>query len=237
MPKPLLEVDGRPMIARVLDSLPPYSETVVAASRAVAEHPKYQSSLPTTAKTTILTKTTRGAVETCLAVIDERDPEAPLFISACDSAFVYEMARWLEITQDLSIECAIWTFRNHPHANRHPKQYAWLRQSAGKPEGILCKQALSAKPEKDAGVTGTFWFRRARDFRAAAEKLVARGETINGEFYIDQVMDLYLREGHRAADFPVKHYLCFGTPDDVRTFEYWARHFRITAGTEKRRRA
>ena len=33
----------------------------------------------------------------------------------------------------------------------------------------------------------------------------------------------------RARLFDVKHYLCFGTPDDVRTYEYWAGYFATAA--------
>jgi hypothetical protein len=34
-----------------------------------------------------------------------------------------------------------------------------------------------------------------------------------------------LEQGRHAVNFTVDHYLCFGTPDDVRSFEFWADYF------------
>jgi hypothetical protein len=38
-----------------------------------------------------------------------------------------------------------------------------------------------------------------------------------------------LEQGRRAKLFDVQHYICFGTPDDVRSFEYWATYFERAA--------
>jgi hypothetical protein len=49
---------------------------------------------------------------------------------------------------------------------------------------------------------------------------------VNGEFYVDAVIPLVVAQGRRARLFDVSHYICFGTPDDVRTYEYWEAYFR-----------
>src|SRR5690606_3634919 len=70
-------------------------------------------------------------------------------------------------------------------------------------------------------VTGTFTFRRAKDFRAALARLQARDGRVNGEFYIDACINDAIEMGLRCQLFEVDHFISWGTPDDLRTFEYW----------------
>jgi hypothetical protein len=159
------------------------------------------------------------------------DLEAPLFIAPCDTAFVYDEAGWSALTADEGVDAAAWTFRNHPHANRHPEQYGWARTADdGTVTGMAVKQPLSADPRRDAGITGAFWFRKARTFFEAVEKLIAQDRRVNGEFYADSALDVLVEQGLCARVFDVQHYLCFGTPDDVRTFEYWQAYFSTASG-------
>ena len=44
---------------------------------------------------------------------------------------------------------------------------------------------------------------------------------INGEFYIDSLINDAIGLGLQCHLFEVDSYLCWGTPNDLRTFEYW----------------
>jgi hypothetical protein len=68
---------------------------------------------------------------------------------------------------------------------------------------------------------GTFTFRKAEDFRRALKRLIDRDGLINGEFYIDSLINDAIALGLRCHLFEVDSYLCWGTPNDLRTFEYW----------------
>jgi hypothetical protein len=99
------------------------------------------------------------------------------------------------------------------------------------------KVPLGADPRRDPGITGAFWFRRARYFFEAADALVAQDRRVNGEFYADSVLGILVEQGRRARLFDVRHYVCFGTPDDVRTYEYWHAFFSTAAGRAEFRAA
>jgi len=70
-------------------------------------------------------------------------------------------------------------------------------------------------------IIGAFTYRRASDFLAAAGRLFARDGRVNGEFYADSCIEDALALGLRCRLFEVDHYLCWGTPEELRTFEYW----------------
>lgn len=227
-PKPLVSVGGVPMLQRVLDSLPRLSQRVIVCRDALELPLRREKITGAKDKVVSLSAPTDGAVSTCLAARGQVDDEAPLLIAACDSALEYDGPQLARHFADPQLDFMVFTFLNHPHANRNPKQYAWVQtDAAGRITGLKCKEPLSETPAKDPGVTGAFWFRRAGDFWAVAERLKKENVRVNGEFYVDSVIGLLVREGKRGVSFPVSRFLCFGTPDDVRTFEYWQRYSQV----------
>ena len=98
--------------------------------------------------------------------------------------------------------------------------FGWIDAVGGLIRSISVKTPLSA-PASDPIVLGTFTFRRANDFRRALDRLIARDGRINGEFYIDSLINDAIALGLQCHLLEVDSYLCWGTPNDLRTFEYW----------------
>jgi hypothetical protein len=215
------------MIGRVLESLPKMENSVIVTNQTVA--PLLDN---VEARVVALNAPTAGAANTCLEAETIVASESPLLIAACDSAFVFNARKFAKVIADQKIDFVIWTFRNHPHANRNPQQYAWTETNErGLVKRVSCKIPLHENVTGDAGVTGTFWIRRARDFFETAKNLIASDERVGNEFYVDSVISLLATRGLRGTTFDVEHFLCFGTPDDVRTYEYWASYFKNLART------
>jgi NDP-sugar pyrophosphorylase family protein len=232
VPKPLVSVDGRPMIDRALSSLPA-AERWVAVCRAGHLHGGgLQAALRNNGRAVdviALEHDTAGGAATCLEARPVLPPHAPLLVAPCDTALVYDTAAYAALTSSGDVDCVVWTFRNHPHANRHPYQYGWVRTAGDVVTGISCKAPISDDVARDPGIVGAFWFREARFFLEAAEALVSGPPSSGGEYHADLVVQALVEQGRRARVFDVDHYICLGTPDDVRTFEYWAAYFRKVA--------
>jgi hypothetical protein len=60
--------------------------------------------------------------------------------------------------------------------------------------------------------------------------LIARDGRINGEFYIDSCINDAIELGLKCHLFKVDSFLSWGTPNDLRTFEYWQSCFHKWAG-------
>ena len=228
-PKPLVKVDHRALVERSLECLPPAKNWVAVCQSSHLGDGKLAQALSSGSRrfqTVPVAGLTDGQLASCLMAREQLDPDAPLLIAPCDSATVYDEELLSELTRDQNTDCLVWTFLSHPHSNRNPQQYGWaIARSTGEITNIVCKQQPPTAPAETPGIVGTFWFRKARYFLDAADQLVAENRRINGEFYVDSAIKVLIEQGRRARIFPVLHYLCLGTPDDVRTYEYWAGHF------------
>lgn len=229
-PKPLVPVAGTPMIERALATLPPAERWIALARSEHLERPELRAALAAAGRRVEVVpvdRLTAGQAATCLLARDRLDPGAPLLIGCCDAAVVFDEARYRQLSGDPEIECLVWTFRDHPHANRHPTHYGWVRTGGdGSVQGISCKIPLSDDVRRDPGIIGVFWFREARFFLEAADELVAQDRRVRGELYVDTAIEVLVEQGRCARVFDVERWIHFGTPDDVRTFEYWASYFR-----------
>jgi NDP-sugar pyrophosphorylase family protein len=234
-PKPLVPVAGVPMIGRALATLPPARKWVALCRSEHLADPRLLPALSGAGMRDVevapVDRLTEGQACTCLLGRGRVDPDQPLLIASCDAAFSYHAKGWEELTADPSVDCLVWTHRGHPHAVRNPKQYGWVRADGeGRALAVSCKVPLGGDVSRDPAVTGTFWFRRAGDFFAAADALIAQDRRVNGEFYADMAVQVAIERGARARLFDVEHFVCFGTPDDVRSFEYWESYFRERRG-------
>jgi dTDP-glucose pyrophosphorylase len=231
--KPLIPVSGVPMIVRAADSLPTMDQAVfVCRDEHLRDFP-----LESTLKTHYGPQTlclsvdhlTEGQACTCLLAKDSLDLDAPLMIGACDNGMVWDEAAFAALISDPQVDCVVWTFRGYPGAVRKPQAYGWVKSDAqGWVQEVSVKQPISPSPAKDPGVIGSFWFRKARFFTDSAEELIRQNRRVNNEFYADSVINVLVEIGLKAKIFDVKRYLCWGTPDDLRTWDYWDGHFKRT---------
>jgi bifunctional N-acetylglucosamine-1-phosphate-uridyltransferase/glucosamine-1-phosphate-acetyltransferase GlmU-like protein len=172
---------------------------------------------------------TEGQACTCLLSETALDSADPLLVAPCDSSMIYDEDIFADFTST-GTDCIAFTFRDHPHANRNPQQYGWVTTGPGNLiQRVSCKAAPAGDVRAAHGITGMFWFREARLMYRAIRQLMAANHRINNEFYLDSALQYLVDQGLRVRALDVKHYICYGTPDDVRTFEYWDAYFRKNA--------
>jgi len=228
-PKPFVPVAGMPMVRRALRTVPPAKAWIAACRPEHLGTPAFDEAVCAGARDVRILpvdEPTEGQACTCLLARPWINPAEALLIAPCDAATVYDEERYAALMSDAAVDCLVWTFRNHPHANRNPRQYGWVRTTpVGDITGISCKVPISANSRHAPGIIGIFWFRKARFFLEAADALVAQNRRVNNEFYVDSVIEVLLEQGRRARVFDVQHYISFGSPDDVRTYDYWAAYF------------
>ena len=228
-PKPLIEVDGCPMIIQAVAHLPQASKHVFLCR---ADHIRdYQidailkKSFPD-ATVIPIAELTEGQASTCALGREAVAPHKAMTIGACDNGMIYDHQLFAGLMARPDIDAVIWTFKNHAEVTAKPEMYGWVEvDSELMALKVHCKKPISATPQKDHAVVGVFSFKKADAFFTAYERAVLDNRRIRGEFYVDEVMNVMIEAGKRVAVFPVDTYLGWGTPELLKTFAYWQRYF------------
>jgi NDP-sugar pyrophosphorylase family protein len=227
--KPLIPVSGRPMVLQAVQDLPLAKQHVFVLRSDMPGHKKVTGLIKDAYPEAVIESVpelTDGQACTSLIGLDALEQRIgavaePITICACDNGVLYSNAALWQLVGDPEVDVIIWGVRGHTNAIRHPNMFGWIDAAHdGRITRISVKTPLNA-PKSDPVVIGTFTFKRASDFRNAISRLVARDGRINGEFYIDACINDALAMGLRCHLFEVDHFVSWGTPNDLRTFEYW----------------
>lgn len=222
-PKPMIEVSGDPMVVQATRQLPNAERRVFVQRRDLKGHMSVSAMLRDRFPGCCLVdleSLTEGQACSCLLAMNHVDAVKPLTIGACDNGATFSTSRLNAMLSDDTVDVIVWVARGYPGAARRPNQYGWVNEQQGRVLSVSVKQPL-ADPANDPVILGTFTFRRSADFVRAANAMITRDGRIRGEFYVDNCINDAVALGLNCRIFEVDHYLCWGTPDDLRTFEYW----------------
>ena len=57
------------------------------------------------------------------------------------------------------------------------------------------------------------------------QNLIDKNIRVNGEYYVDSLLNELIELGYKVKVFEVDDYICWGTPNDYETFIYWQSFF------------
>ena len=223
--KPLIPVSGKAMAVQALMDLPQTDRQrfilrddlpgLIPLSDALSEAAPH-------AEFTVLDQMTDGQASTCLLGGEGLDGDLPVTIAACDNGIIYDADVLGDLLDADDVDVIVWGGRGYPGAIRSPEMYGWIdvEQESGLVKQISVKTPLD-DPSTDPIVVGAFTFKRYGDFVKSAQRMKQREARINGEYYVDMAINDAIALGLRCAMFEIDRYICWGTPNDLRTFEYW----------------
>ena len=236
--KPLIPVSGRPMAIQAVRYLPQAKYQAFVLRQNMAGHQEIAGTIKESYPLAVIENipnVTDGQACTALIGLDALEREfgdnlGPVTFGACDNGVLYKDEEFARLLEDPDVDVIVWGVRGHPNAVRHPQMFGWIDvEPSGRIKRVSVKTQL-ASPASDPIVIGTFTFKHAANFRKSVERLIFRDERINGEFYIDSCINDAIEMGLNCYMFEVDSYLSWGTPSELRTFEYWQSCFNKWSG-------
>jgi NDP-sugar pyrophosphorylase family protein len=232
-PKPLIDVNGLPMIIQAVNCLPETSQKIfICLDEHLKKYPietiihsNYKNS-----QVHGIDKLTEGQGCTCEIGINNANINMnnPILISACDNGVYYDVKKYQELVDDENIDIIVWSFRNDPTSKNNPNMYAWLEVDDNNYViNVSCKKFDKNKHniENSHVIIGTMFFRKAKYFIDGLHENYKEKIRSNGEFYVDDVINQNIKHGLKVKVFEVNNYICWGTPDDYETYLYWRNFF------------
>lgn len=212
IPKPLIEVDGKEMFLRALDSFKPVEDIDYLFVIRKDHDEKYdlknsiQTLLPT-AKIFILDHDTQGAVETCLLAESAIDNSTPIAIADCDIYF--ESQQYFEKVGDEAVDAMLLTFPSDDARY----SYAQLDEA-----GNVIKTAEKIVISNNA-ILGGYYFKSGELFKEVAHQFVDEPlpEGLK-EYYMSHLFNLLLEKDKKIAIAPIDVKHIFGTPEELNQY-------------------
>lgn len=215
-PKPFIDVNGKPMIERVLDNLSyPGAKYILIAKD---EHLIYESKLVDRIKnkynvefvsTEILTE---GTAATVLLARRHINNEEPLVIANSDQIVDIDFYRFVNECMGSDIDGSIMTFFDK---EKDPKWSFALIDSQG-----YVKEVKEKIPISHHATVGIYMFNRGRFFVDSAIDMIVHNDRVNGEFYTCPVYNYMIQSGKKINIFEIdyKDMYGLGTPNDLEYF-------------------
>jgi len=223
-PKPLIQVSGLPMAVQALADLPKTEQQKFVLRKdllGINELIKALKKDSIDPEFTLLDYMTDGQASTCVEGARGLEVDKPVTISACDNGMIYDTNLFESLMDSDEVDVIVWGARGYPGAIRSPEMYGWIdTDETGIIQNVSVKAPL-ADPKKDPIIVGTFTFKKLDNFLKSVERMKERGALINGEYYVDMAINDAIALNLRCVLFEIDSYICWGTPNDLRTFEYW----------------
>ncbi len=226
--KPLIPISGEPMVLKATEDLPKTEEYSFVIRSDMDGHEEITKIIQQRFPKSIIThleKVTNGQATSAFiginALLGKIDNKSPVTIGACDSGAIYSLEAFQKMISSEQYDLIVWGASGHVNAIRKPEMFGWIdADSTGSIRKVSVKKPLH-NPSHDPIVIGTFTFRNIETYKQCYEKLVADSVMVNGEFYIDSMVNIAIELGLQCQLFPVDHFISWGTPNDLRTYEYW----------------
>lgn len=210
-PKPLIDVDGRPMIQVVVENLNIDANFIYLVQKAHRE--KYNLdillNLLTPGCTVIdVDGLTEGAACTALLAKDYINNEYPLFFANSDQYVEWDSNEFFYKMNESELGGGIPTFRA-----THPKwSFAKLDD-----EGYVV-EVQEKKPISNLATVGFYYWKQGSDFVKYAEEMIDQNIRVNNEFYVCPVYNNAIKGGVKVRTFDVDKMWGLGTPEDLNYF-------------------
>jgi dTDP-glucose pyrophosphorylase len=210
-PKPLIEVQGQPMIAKVVENLNIVGKFIFLVQKSHYEKYKLNSLLNIIAPGCEIVQIdglTEGAACTVLEAKKYINNNVPLLISNSDQWIKWNSLETIGEFNEPGCDGGILTFNSiHPkHSFAKVDSANWVTEVAEK------------NPISNHATVGIYYWKQGADFVNYAEQMIKKNIRTNNEFYVCPVYNEAINDGKKIKIYNVEEMWGMGTPEELDNF-------------------
>ena len=210
-PKPLIDVNGKPMIQVVVYNLNLDSNFIYVVQ--TSHRKKYNldtllNLITPNCKIIEVDGITEGAACTALLAKEYIDNDNPLFFANSDQFVEWSSSDFMYKMQETNFDGGIVTFKS-----THPK---W--SFAKLDENNFVSMVAEKNPISDLATVGYYFWKNGADFVKYAEQMINNNIRVNNEFYVCPVFNEAINDGKKIITFNASKMWGLGTPEDLDFF-------------------
>jgi HAD superfamily hydrolase (TIGR01509 family) len=210
-PKPLIEVNGKPMIQAVVDNL-----NVQANYTFIVQKEHYEKytlkylleMISPSCNIITVDSVTQGAACTVLLAKNIINNDQSLLIANSDQFVEWNSDDFYYNCENKNDDGCILTFESI-----HPK---WSFAKIDK-NGFVTEVA-EKKPISNNATVGIYYWKHGSDFVKYAEQMIQKNIRVNNEFYVCPVFNEAINDNKKIGVFNIDNMWGLGTPEDLKCF-------------------
>lgn len=226
--KPLLDVCGRPVIARLLALFPRDWRFVFICNEEHLKKTRLAEVLKECApegEIVSIAPHKRGPVHAVLEAKDAVRDDLPTIINYCDFAFRWDPNAFLRFVEKEKCDGAVLCYRGfHPHYLGNTL-YAYCREENGRILEIKEKAHFTDDRTKEFASSGSYYFSSGGLAKQYCARAVEQELQVKGEYYASLVYNPMIADGLKVMVYEIPYFLQWGTPQDLEDYRYWHRAF------------
>ncbi len=213
-PKPLIDINSKPMIQLVVDNLNIDKSRAKFLFIVQKEHYeqynlKYLLKLiAPNSEIFIVDGITEGAACSALLAKEHINNNTPLLFANSDQYLEWDSNEFMYSMISEQVDGGISTFESS-----HPK---WSYAKLGD-DGFVSEVA-EKKPISNHATTGIYYWKKGSDFVKYAEQMIQKNHRVNGEFYVCPVFNEAIADKKKIKIKDCKKMWGLGTPEDLSYF-------------------
>jgi len=230
IPKPLIKVDGKPMISHVIDMFPSDSEFIFICNEDHLNVQQYRmkkvlKTFCPSGKIVGIKAHKKGPIHAVLEARECIDYRKPSVVNYCDFTCYWDWDHFQKFVKESNIHGAIPAYKGfHPHSLGNTK-YAYLKENNGLLSDIQEKKSFTKNSMHEYASSGTYFFKSGKLMMDCFEETIKRNLNIGGEYYVSLAYKILLKDQKKIGVYPLQHFMQWGTPEDLEEYQQWSNTF------------
>jgi len=207
-PKPLIDVEGKPMIQVVVDNLNIDATYIYVVQKEHREKYNLNTLLNLITPNCNIVEVdgvTEGAACTTLLAKKHIDNDQPLVIANSDQFVEWDSNEFMYKMIEQKVDGGILTFKA-----THPK-WSFVKVD----EYGYVTEAAEKNPISDIATVGVYFWAKGSDYVKYAEQMIGKNIRTNNEFYTCPTFNEAIGDGKKIKTFNIDKMWGLGTPEDL----------------------
>jgi len=210
-PKPLIDVNGEPMIKVVSENLNLEANFIYIVQKSHREKYNLDTLLNLVSPNCTIVEVdgiTEGAACTTLLAKELIDNDQPLIMANSDQFLEWDSNEFMYKMNETDADGGIITF-----TSTHPKwSFAKLNEYG------FVTEVAEKNPISDIATVGVYYWKHGSDYVKYTEQMISKNIRVNNEFYVCPVYNEAIADGKKIRTFNIEKMWGIGTPEDLNYF-------------------
>ena len=225
--KPMITIGSQTILEKSLKDMSNFKKKIIILKKEVYQNNNIIKKILKKLKLEkfILNKSTLGQSDTIYKLKNIVPKEKSILVHSCD----YIMKFYLNKNKSLffSSDAIVFVYKLQSRIVKDYKSFAYCKVDKNKNKILEIKEKIliSNEPHNDFMAVGTFWFKRMQIFTDMHEAAIKSKNTVNGEYYIANNINLLINQGYKVSFLEVDNWINLGDFFDYNQYLYYENFF------------